>query len=105
MNITLFVGQYDQKGVGPLRKKLVKKGSDPLENQTAHPSRIARDTGYSQKNIQDTLVDMGASGIVSSGQLVGRKKMYFVSTKYHHPFLYKSDPPPCGLVGGHCSAA
>lgn len=44
-----------------------------------HPSGIARETGYSQKNIQDTITDMSAAHIVFSGQLVGRKKLYMIN--------------------------
>jgi hypothetical protein len=44
-----------------------------LCNEQGYPSRIARDTGHSQRNVQDTLVDMAASGqlhVVKKGREV-----------------------------------
>jgi hypothetical protein len=64
-----------------------------LTHEKAHPSGIARDTGFSQKNVQDTLVDMAASGLVVTRQLEGRMKHYSVLPKHRPDFLYKSDRP------------
>lgn len=60
----------------------------------AHPSRIARETGFSQKNIQDTLVDMAASHVVHVGKLEGRKKSYFITNKDRATLLHDPDHPP-----------
>ena len=49
-----------------------------LTHKLGHPSQIAKETGFSQKNIQDTMVDMSASGFIHPGQLDGRKKSYFI---------------------------
>lgn len=65
-----------------------------LTHNMSHPSEIARDTGFSQKNIQDTLVDMAASGIVHVAALTGRKKSYFIRKQDRRPFLYQPDNPP-----------
>jgi len=63
-------------------------------HQIGHPSQIARETGFSKKNIQDTLVDMAASGIVHPAALEGRKKSYFIHSKNRAPLLYQPDSPP-----------
>lgn len=65
-----------------------------VTHEMAHPSGIAKDTGFSQKNIQDTLVDMAASGIVHCTTLEGRKKSYFVNSNQREPFLHQTDNPP-----------
>lgn len=67
-------------------------------HKMAHPSGIAKDTGFSQKNIQDTLVDMTASGIVHTAALEGRKKSYFIHSKDLSPFLYDPDNPPAWVT-------
>lgn len=65
-----------------------------LTHKMSHPSEIARDTGFSQKNVQDTLVDMAASGIVHVAALKGRKKSYFIREQDRRPFLYQPEQPP-----------
>jgi DNA-binding transcriptional regulator GbsR (MarR family) len=65
-----------------------------LTHKTGHPSGIARDTGYSQKNVQDTLVDMSATEIVGVAALRGRKKDYFIREKDRSPFLHNLKKPP-----------
>lgn len=65
-----------------------------LTHSTAHPSGIARETGFSQKNVQDTLVDMTASGIVHVAKLEGRRKSYFIQEDNRSPFLYVPQRPP-----------
>ena len=64
-----------------------------LTHNMAHPSLIARETGFSQKNIQDTLVDMCASGLVHSAQLEGRKKAYFMKKDQGSAFLHQRIRP------------
>lgn len=59
-----------------------------LTHDTAHPSGIAREIGFSQKNVQDTLVDMAASGMVHTAQFEGRMKHYFVLKRDRACFLY-----------------
>ncbi len=59
-----------------------------LTHDVAHPSGIARDTGFSQKNVQDTLVAMAASMSVHMVQFEGRMKHYFVQKEYRPHFLY-----------------
>jgi hypothetical protein len=65
-----------------------------LTHDMAHPSHIARETGFSQKNVQDTLVDMSGSGLVHPAKLEGRMKMYFMKKEHKMPFLYRSESPP-----------
>jgi hypothetical protein len=59
-----------------------------------HPSGIARETGYSQRNIQDTITDMSAAHIVISGQLVGRKKRYMINKSNWGTLLHNPADPP-----------
>ncbi|MCF7848768.1 MAG: hypothetical protein K9M45_07965 [Kiritimatiellales bacterium] len=59
-----------------------------------HPSGIARETGYSQKNIQDTITDMSAAHIVFSAQLIGRKKIYAINEHEWRTLLYNPANPP-----------
>ena len=65
-----------------------------LTHDSCHPSAIACETGFSQKNIQDTLVDMLASGLVQVGQPEGRKKQYFIRKSDRLPFLHPEEEPP-----------
>ena len=64
-----------------------------LTHDMAHPSHIARETGFSQKNVQDTLVDMSGSGLVHPAKLEGRMKMYFMKKDHKTPFLYRPETP------------
>ncbi len=64
-----------------------------LTHEVAHPSGIARDTGFSQKNVQDTLVDMTASMFVHTVQFEGRMKHYFVQKEDRYRFLYQPEKP------------
>lgn len=59
-----------------------------------HPSGIARETGYSQKNIQDTITDMSAAHIVFSSQLIGRKKIYLINKNDWKTLLHNTEAPP-----------
>jgi hypothetical protein len=65
-----------------------------LTHDMAHPSHIARETGFSQKNVQDTLVDISGSGLVHPAKLEGRMKMYFMKKDHRAPFLYLPESPP-----------
>jgi len=65
-----------------------------LTHDSCHPSAIARETGFSQKNIQDTLVDMVASGLIQVGRAEGRKKHYFIREKDQEPFFSPAEGPP-----------
>jgi hypothetical protein len=60
----------------------------------AHPSWIARETGFSQKNVQDTLVGMAASHVVHVGKLEGRKKSYFITNHDKATLLHDPVHPP-----------
>lgn len=57
-----------------------------LTHEGAHPSQIARDTYYYQKTIQDTLVDMACSGLVSV-ESKGREKLYHLRSDEWNAFL------------------
>ncbi|MFH0909461.1 MAG: hypothetical protein V1929_11935 [bacterium] len=65
-----------------------------LTHEDGHPSGIARETGYSQKNVQDTLVDMTASSVIHGKQLMTREKYYFMLATDRAPFLPITDKPP-----------
>jgi hypothetical protein len=64
-----------------------------LTHDVAHPSGIARHTGFSQKTVQDTLVDMSASMFVHTVQVEGRMKHYFVQKEDRSCFLHHSEKP------------
>ena len=51
-----------------------------LTHETAHPSLIARETYFSQKTIQDAMVEMATAGFISSKQ-TGREKQYWLNKK------------------------
>jgi hypothetical protein len=63
-----------------------------------HPSGIARETGYSQKNIQDTITDMSAAHIVFSSQLMGRKKIYLINKNDWQTLLHNPKNPPSWIT-------
>jgi len=65
-----------------------------LTHQASHPSGIAREVGFSQKTVQDALVDMTASGVIHVAKTEGRMKSYFVLEKDRAPFLYMPERPP-----------
>lgn len=52
-----------------------------LNGAEKHPSLLARETGYYQKTIQDTIVEMTWSGVVSSRQK-GREKLYRLTSEF-----------------------
>ncbi|MBN1900536.1 hypothetical protein JW926_04335 [Candidatus Sumerlaeota bacterium] len=59
-----------------------------------HPSHIARALGFSQKQVQDTLLEMAQSTLVSVRK-IGHRKDYRLDTERWNPFLYgkRSTPP------------
>ena len=63
-------------------------------HESAHPRHIAIETGYSQKNVQDTLVDMAASNVVQVGRMQGRKKNYFILSRDKQTLLHDPQHPP-----------
>jgi len=62
-----------------------------------HPSQISRLLGFSQKQVQDILVEMARSGLVHV-QHVGRQKDYSVAGERWCQFLFGSDTPPVQWV-------
>lgn len=46
----------------------------------AHPSRLARDLGYSQRRVQDALVEMTAADMIFKVRADGNRKEYFVDS-------------------------
>lgn len=64
-----------------------------LTHEVAHPSGIARDTGFSQKTVQDTLVDMAASAFVHAVQSPGRLKHYVIQKDDRAAFLHHAAKP------------
>jgi DNA-binding MarR family transcriptional regulator len=62
-----------------------------VTHDAAHPSLIAREIYYSQKTVQDTLVDMVKSGLILI-RPVGREKQYRLKTEDWVNFLgYKGE--------------
>ncbi len=57
-----------------------------LSHDSAHPSEIARQTYYSQKTVQDTLVEMSKSGMIFV-RPVGKEKHYWVKAEEWMGFL------------------
>ena len=58
-----------------------------------HPCQISRLLGFSQKRVQDTLVEMARSDLVHV-QHVGRQKDYWVDGERWCQFLFSKDAPP-----------
>jgi hypothetical protein len=67
-------------------------------HRAGHPSGIAKETGYSQKNIQDTMVDMSAAHIVIAGELRGRKKKYQIAPSNWQTLLHDPKSPPIWMT-------
>jgi predicted transcriptional regulator len=57
-----------------------------LTHESANPSKIARETYYAQKTVQDTLVDMVKSGLLFV-KMEGREKHYWLRTDKWFDFL------------------
>lgn len=65
-----------------------------LTHANGHPHAIARAIGFSQKNVQDTLVEMRASGLVAVVRLSGREKHYRILERDRATFLDQANGPP-----------
>lgn len=64
-----------------------------LTHESAHPSRIAKETYYSQKTVQDILVEMAYSGLVFVSP-VGKEKHYWIKTdEWYHFFALNAGIP------------
>jgi hypothetical protein len=70
-------------------------------HKSGHPRQIALETGYSQKNVQDTLVDMAASQYIQTVQTRGRRKIYFILPETQEDLLLKPEKPPRWVVWPH----
>jgi len=57
-----------------------------LTHESAHPSKIARETYYAQKTVQDTLIDMVISGLLFV-KPYGKEKHYWLKTDKWFEFL------------------
>ncbi|MFH1957904.1 MAG: hypothetical protein ABIJ15_05465 [bacterium] len=68
-----------------------------LTKKNAHPSRIARETYYSQKTAQDTLVEMARSGLVRITS-TGREKHYRLDKEKWTGFLSLRDKIPAWII-------
>jgi len=64
-----------------------------LTHESAHPSRIARETYYYQKTVQDTLVDMTCSGLIQV-RSTGREKHYWLRPEIWSDLLMKGESFP-----------
>ncbi|MEA2082627.1 MAG: helix-turn-helix domain-containing protein [Elusimicrobiota bacterium] len=62
-----------------------------LAKGKAHPSEIARKIYYSQKTVQDTLVEMEHSGLVRL-TMAGREKHYWLNNEKWSAFLMLDEP-------------
>jgi len=63
-----------------------------LTHESAHPSRIAREIYYSQKRVQDTLIQMTQSGLIRV-RPVGKEKHYWLNSKEWFRFLKHEGKP------------
>lgn len=61
-----------------------------LTHESAHPSVIAKETYFSQKTVQDAMVEMGKSGVISV-RTAGREKRYRLD-KNSWASLLKTEP-------------
>ncbi len=68
-----------------------------LTHEQAHPSRIARETYYNQKTVQNALVDMTASGTVRV-KSSGREKHYWVKPEAWWALLERKDKAPDWVI-------
>ncbi len=64
-----------------------------LTHEAAHPSRIARDTYYFDRAVQNTLVDMSCSGIIQLRSL-GREKHYWLKAEHWTALLNRDEHLP-----------
>jgi hypothetical protein len=64
-----------------------------LTHEAAHPSQIARETGYFERSVQSTLVDMCHSGVVGL-RFQGREKHYWLKPEPWTALLNRPPEPP-----------
>jgi hypothetical protein len=64
-----------------------------LSHESGHPSQIAREAYFFQKTVQDTLVDMLASGVVDYEQR-GKEKHYWIKKDSWLHLLNREDQKP-----------
>jgi hypothetical protein len=67
-----------------------------LTNSSGYPSQIARDTGYTQRNIQDVMVDLAASGQLRQTRK-GREVRYCLASPLWKRLLLGAKEPPAWL--------
>ena len=60
---------------------------------SGHPSQIARDVGYTQRNVQDVMVSMAASGQLRATRK-GREVEYRLASTLWHRLLLADQTPP-----------
>lgn len=68
-----------------------------LTHESGHPARIARETYYYQKTIQDTLIDMTFSGLVQVRSR-GREKHYWLNHEQWSAFLPATGESPVWIT-------
>ncbi|MEI6971187.1 MAG: hypothetical protein WCL44_06680, partial [bacterium] len=68
-----------------------------LTNASGYPSQIARDTGYTQRNIQDVMVDLAASGQLRTTR-TGREVQYRLASPLWKTLLAGAKEPPSWVI-------
>lgn len=68
-----------------------------LTHETGHPRKIARETYFFQKTVQDALVDIARSGIVYI-QTRGKEKHYWIRQDDWIRLLQITDPQPVWIT-------
>ena len=71
-----------------------------LTHESAHPSKIAEETFFSQKNIQDTLVEMLQSGLIFV-QSIGKEKHYWLKKEKWFSFFEIDLVKPIQWINWH----
>jgi len=65
-----------------------------LTHRTGHASGMARDLGFSQRTVHDTLVDMEASGVVQGSKARKHRREYHIPDPYQSSFPLDSKRLP-----------
>lgn len=68
-----------------------------VSRTSGHPSQIARDVGYTQRNVQDVMVNMAASGQLRATRK-GREVEYRLASPLWHRLLLADQAPPKWLL-------
>ncbi|MBN1983512.1 MAG: hypothetical protein JW795_18385 [Chitinivibrionales bacterium] len=68
-----------------------------LTHETGHPRKIAQETYYFQKTVQDALVEMARSGIIGI-QTKGKEKHYWIRREDWFRVLQINDPQPVWIT-------